>query len=82
MATLAQAASLEIALRRSQRIVADAEQLAAEALLSARHEQAALCAHLSELVWHGELNEQVAQKLLAWLPAGNEGPTGANGEEQ
>jgi hypothetical protein len=45
----------------------DAEQLAAETLLSARRHQTALAAHLSELVRRGELSEQVEEKLLAWL---------------
>jgi sigma-B regulation protein RsbU (phosphoserine phosphatase) len=67
LATLAQAASTEIALRRSRMDTTDAEQLAAGTLWAARCEQAALIAHLSELVTQGELGAQVKEKLVAWL---------------
>jgi GAF domain-containing protein len=67
LATLAQAASTEIALRRSRVDTTDAEQLAAGTLWAARSEQAALIAHLSELVTQGELGAQVEEKLVAWL---------------
>jgi len=72
LATLAQSASSEIARRRSQMNTVEAEQLAADTLRSARRHQAALSAHLSELVRDGELSELVEQKVLVWLSAGED----------
>jgi sigma-B regulation protein RsbU (phosphoserine phosphatase) len=72
LATLAQAASSEIALRRSRMNTAEAEQLAAGTLESARRRQAALVAHLAELVGNGELSDQVERRLVVWMAAGED----------
>jgi GAF domain-containing protein len=72
LATLAQAASSEIARRRSQMVTVEAEQMAAATLRSAERRQAALGTHLAEMSRHGELSEQVEQQLRLWMAAGEE----------
>jgi GAF domain-containing protein len=72
LATLAQAASSEIARRRSQMATVEAEELVASTLQSAERRQAALGTHLAEMSRQGALSQQVEQQLLLWMAAGEE----------
>jgi GAF domain-containing protein len=72
LATLARAASSEIALRRSQMNAADAERMAADLLVAAQQQRTLLKSRVSELVQHGEVSEPVGRRLLVLLETGED----------